>query len=283
MFAALDDAIEIILGQAPATLTLSGATIDFKTPPKNFNPSVDTINLFLLEVKENRVLHDPEPIYEFNAGVYTRKTPPMRVDVTYVVTAWASSTAIDPIETEHNLLAQALGWLNHYPVIPAALVPNQPYPVLMFTALPDERLNIGEFWSALGIQPRAAFTITATVALDYSLAIPFGPPVVTKEIQIKRKMPPGIAEPLLDITFEIAGTIRSVATGNAIPDVHVTLLPFGWITDTDVNGHFYFTGLVAGNYTLKATKANFNAPNKPIVVPPAPGAGANSYDIKMTP
>src|SRR6266498_3444818 len=139
MFSELDTAIESILGDPLAPPGIRGSSIDFTTPTKVNTFGNDTVNLFLLEIKENRVLRDPEPIYEFNAGVYTRKAPPMRVDVIYVVTAWA--TAANPIPTEHELLAQALGWLNHFPVIPTALLPNQPFPVVMFTAMPDERLS----------------------------------------------------------------------------------------------------------------------------------------------
>jgi hypothetical protein len=283
MFFELDQAIETLLNNPLAPPELRNASVEFKTPAKGYTVSNDTINLFLLEIKENRVLRDPEPIHEFNAGVYTRKSPPMRVDVTYVVTVWLTSSAPNPIQMEHDLLAQALGWLNRFPVIPSALFANQPFPIVMFTALPDERLSIGEFWSALGIPPRAAFTVTATVTLDQNPVIPFGPPVVAKEIRIKRKMPPGVAEPILDVGFEIAGTIRSLATGNAIPDVQVTLLPLGWVTKTNADGQFRFGGLLAGNYTLRATKTGFNAPNKPAAVPPGPGAGPNSYDINMTP
>jgi hypothetical protein len=195
------------------------------------------------------MLRNPEPIYEFTAGVFTRKSPPMRVDVTYVVTAW--SNASDPIPAEHKLLAQALGWLNQHPVIPEAYVPSQPFPVVMFAAPPDERLSIGEFWSALGIPPRAAFTLTATVALDYNPVIPIGPPVTTAITGYLQDEDLASREEQV----MIGGFVRN-ATGQPILGAWVILEPLGVTQFTNDKGQFLFTGVQrGGGYTLRARKA----------------------------
>jgi hypothetical protein len=39
------------------------ADVSFETPDKNYTPSQSTLNLFLQDVKENRELRNPEPLW----------------------------------------------------------------------------------------------------------------------------------------------------------------------------------------------------------------------------
>ncbi len=274
MFSELDQALEQILNDPQAPGLLPNADIKFVTPMKGYSVSNVTVNLFLLEVKENRVLRDPLPIYDFIAGVFTRKQPPMRVDVSYVVTAWSSSVT-GQIQEEHDLLAQALGWLNCYPTIPQALLPNQPFPVMMFTAVPDERLNLSEFWNALGIPPRAAFTLTATVALDLAPVAPVGPPVESKEMVYKKLLAPETLGPTIDEGIEIGGVVTH--NGIGVQGVTIQIASLGLTTTSDAQGRFRLSILKSGTYSLQATKGNSSA-SKPVAVPPA---ALNEYDIQL--
>jgi hypothetical protein len=95
MFELLDEALTGLLND-PAIKTpfpeLFDANVDFGTPDKNFPYSQETLDLFLYETRENRELGDPVPIIERRNGISTRRRPPLRVDLAYVVTAWSQKT-----------------------------------------------------------------------------------------------------------------------------------------------------------------------------------------------
>ena len=253
MFQTLNQALNTLLDDAAAPQVLRDAEVSFETPAKTYKPNSATINLFLLEVKENRVLRDPVPIIDFSGGTFTKKQPPVRVDATYVVTAWSNEVGEDKISKEHELLALALAWFSRFPVVPGALLPGQPFPVPLFTALPDNRLNIGEFWSALGIPPRAAFTLTATVTLDLAPAVPFGPPVTTTITGYQQDSDAATREEQIFI-----GGVVMNGAGTPVAGAWVGLEPTGKTTVTNSDGVFVFTRVQRGvGYTLRARKTGF--------------------------
>ena len=275
MFPILNTALKTILDDAAAPLTLRAADVSFETPVKTYAPSSATINLFLLEVKENRLLRDPEPIITYSAGTFTKKQPPVRVDVTYVVTAWSAETGEDKISEEHELLALALAWFSRVPVVPGALLPGQPFPVPLFTALPDNRLNIGEFWSALGIPPRAAFTLTATVTLDLAPAVPFGPPVESKEMLYKKLLAPQTLGAQIEEGIQIGGVVTD--GGVPVDGATVTIASLGLSTLTDAQGGYSLSILKSGSYTLEASKGG----SSNSIVVPVPPTALHQYDIQI--
>ncbi len=280
----LDETLKAILDDPAAPIELRNAEVSFETPDKNFAPALAMVDLFLYEVKENRELRDPVPITEKLGGVFIRRLPPLRVDCTYIVTTWSSQVGATKVAEEHRLLSQALLWLSRFPTVPATVLQGslatQPFPPPTMVAQMDPNKNAGEFWSALGTPPRPAFYLVVTIAMDLGIQIPEGPPVVTKEIQLKRKMPPGVTEPVLATMFEIGGTVRNANTLVAIANAEVTLLEMGWVMLTDQEGRFRFSDLEPGNYTIRTTASGFTPVDKAIIVP---GMVLNSYDISLLP
>src|SRR5687768_16144892 len=118
MFHDLDATLTRLLDAPAAPEVLRAADVSFETPQRTFAPTQATVNLFLCEVKENRTLRDQEPIVELVAGEYVRRVPPLRVECSYLVTAWSSETGPAKVVEEHRLLGQALLWLSRFPVIP---------------------------------------------------------------------------------------------------------------------------------------------------------------------
>src|SRR5215510_15651622 len=183
MFQDLDKTIEKILDDEGAPAELKAAQVSFITPDKNFTLAGPTVNLFLYEVKENRDLRDPTPIIEKIGASFVRKEPPLRVDCSYIVTAWSNATGEVRVAEEHNLLAQALLWLSRFPTIPSdklqGKLANQLYPPPTMVAQMDPNTNAGDFWFALGIPPRPAFYLVVTIAMDLDLTVK-GPLVTTR-------------------------------------------------------------------------------------------------------
>jgi hypothetical protein len=206
------------------------------------------------------------------------------VDCSYLVTTWANTEVSDArTAREHLLLSQALLWLSRFPTIPAAFLQGalvgQPFPPPTMAAQTDGNKNAGEFWSALGRAPRPAFTLVATIAMTLDVPVIEGPPVVTKEIRLKRA-PFDPAAPVLANVFEIAGTVRNANTQAVIAGASLMLVEVSRSSATDAAGHFRFDNLVAGNYTLRAAATGFTQVDKPIAVP---GSVLNEYDVGLTP
>ena len=80
--------------------------------------------------------------------------------------------------------------------------------------------------------------------------------------------------------FQIGGTVRDANTLAVIPNAQLSIANTGRIAVSDDEGHFQFGLLPAGNYTLNANAAGFQAASKNITVP---AAVVNAYDINLTP
>jgi Pvc16 N-terminal domain len=172
VFQDLDATLKALLTDAAAPADLRDADVGFDRPDKDYRPAQATLNLFLYEVTENRTLRDNARVLAAAADAYTSRLPSMRVDCTYLATTWSTRAAGLQVEEEHRLLGLALIWLNRFPAIEDRFLrgtlktPPQPYPPPMVAAQTRDGQAAGHFWSALGVPPRAAFSITVTVSAD---------------------------------------------------------------------------------------------------------------------
>ncbi|MCP3999125.1 MAG: DUF4255 domain-containing protein [bacterium] len=186
---------QLLTRELPATLVGEQATtpvaISFATPDDQFPASAvnpPAIDLFLYDVRENRDLRSNEwQVARQSDGTAIRKRPPVRVDCSYLVTAWASDGSPDPAEDEHLILGEVMRVLLRHPTIPEAALQGslagQEPPLLPTISLRDGRLqSVGEFWQALGGKPKAALNYTVTIGVEPHVAVEAGPPVIVKEI-----------------------------------------------------------------------------------------------------
>lgn len=156
-----------------------GFDISYAMPDSTFVPistTRSTANLYLYDIKENVELRSNEPIVErFADGSTIRKQPPMRVNLSYLITAW-SPAADDPQGTqarqEHRLLSKLLWALVKYPTLPqdvlaGALIGQEPPPPTT-VVLPDGLKNPAEFWSTFEGRPvKPGIDYSVTFSLDY--------------------------------------------------------------------------------------------------------------------
>ena len=171
MFHDLDATLRAMLDDLAAPAGVRTADVSFDPPDKTFTPSTPTVDLFLLDLQENRTLRDPSPVRERVGRVVVNHRPP-RMDCSYLVTAWSAQSGALKVEEEHRLLGEVLLWLGKFPVVDARFLkgslanPPQPTSPPLEVAQTREGVNLGQFWSALGVPPRPAFTLTVTVALQ---------------------------------------------------------------------------------------------------------------------
>jgi hypothetical protein len=186
MFDDLDATLAQLLEQELAASVSSQLTISFLPPSADFPPSSVTppaLNLFLYDIRENRELRDGDwELVRDDAGAPTGRRPaPMRIECSYLVTAWPSSSSSDPARDEHRLLGEVVKALARNPVLPATVLQGEmalqeaPLPT---TALQPGRLqSIAEFWQVSGARPKAALSCTVTIRVDGAPALAAGPAV----------------------------------------------------------------------------------------------------------
>lgn len=258
MFRDLDSTLNNLLNDpamasaaiVPPLNELLNADTSFLTPDNTFSPAQPTINLFLYETKENRELRDPVPIIERLGTTYIRRSSPIRMDCSYIVTAWSDQIGAARVAEEHRLLAQAILWLSRFPTIPVSSLQgtllNQPFPVPTYVAQLDPNKNAGEFWDALNIPPRPAFYLTVTIAMSLGLQVE-GPIVTTTLTNYQQDGNAATAEEWINLGGQVTNAI-----GQAIPDAWVRLEPLDRIERTDSDGRFVFMKVRRGHsYTIR--------------------------------
>jgi len=190
MIGDLDSTLQELLARELPGDLVDQVTISFATPDDEFPPTSVTlpaIDLFLYDVRENRELRTNEwQIERHSDGRITRQRPAVRVECSYLITAWASKHSNNPAQDEHYLLGEVMKVLLRHPTIPAVLLQGslagQEPPLPAITLQPGRLQSLGEFWQALGGKPKAALNYTVTIGVDVHKPVEAGPPVTDKRI-----------------------------------------------------------------------------------------------------
>lgn len=169
----LDRTLEELFKMELPPALIDQVNITFAAPDDQFPPTSVTlpaIDLFLYDVRENRELRTNEWVTERGNGTVTRTRPPVRIDCSYLVTAWASDSAPNPSQDEHRLLGEVMAiLLRHRSIPPAALQGSLvgQEPTLRASPLQPALLqSMGEFWQAMGGKPKACLNYTVTISVQ---------------------------------------------------------------------------------------------------------------------
>ena len=250
MFQDLDATLTALLADPAAPSELRAAETSFVTPVKDFNPTTATLNLFLHGLRENRELRSSVPVVAAVDNRHRQAVPPLRIDCTYLITAWSPKTGDLKIADEHQLLGAAVLWLSRNPVLPAAKLvgslsdPPQPYPVPSRLAPIQADEDLATFWTALGIAPRPMFSLTATIAMQPYPEVEELASVEAVDIDGVSMQYPGLTGRVLDAAMApVPGADVAVVEKNQ----HVT---------SDQRGRFEFGELPFGIYTLLVSVPN---------------------------
>ncbi|NIE58654.1 MULTISPECIES: Pvc16 family protein [unclassified Burkholderia] len=251
----------ILVKSAPAPL--KDILLTFDRPDDSFDPQHTTLNLFLYDLRENLELRSNElTIEKLNNQSVTHKAP-MRLDCSYLATAWPVGGA-DLAMQEQLLLAQTLQTFGRFPTIPANFLQGAlriQEPALPMVALhPDAVKNLAEFWTSLGTRLRASLTVTVTISVPLLDDVPDY--LVTT--MTTGTLPVAGAPP--DALIQIGGQVHD-ALGAGVPDALVDLLDVGLRTKTDGDGNFVLSGVPAGLHTLRVTAVGFQSDTRGVVVP----------------
>jgi hypothetical protein len=164
---------ELFRRELPKSLT-DQVSITFDVPNDQFPPpsvTLPAIDLFLYDVQENRDLRSMEQNLERRIeGRGTQRRAPVRVDCSYLVTAWPSDSSPNPSQDEHRMLGEVMRVLLRYSTVPAEFLQGelraQELPLPTVALQPGRLSAIGEFWQACGGKPKTALNYTATIAVN---------------------------------------------------------------------------------------------------------------------
>jgi hypothetical protein len=182
MYQDLDATLAALLD---AELAVENVAVSFAAPDDQFPPSgvsPPAISFFLYEVREDYDLRSNEwELLRRDDGMVTRKRPPVRVDCSYLITAWPSPSAPDPAHDEHHLLGEVLKVLLRHRVIPDAYLRGElagQEPPLRARVVAESQLrSLGEFWQAMGGKPKATLHYGITLSVDVFEPAEVGPAV----------------------------------------------------------------------------------------------------------
>lgn len=146
-------------------------TVSFAAPDDQFSVKLPAVDLFLYDLRENTELRGNDDWLERHAdGTATRRRAPVRVDASYLITAWPGGGAGDVSEDEHRLLGTVMRALLRFRRLPVELLKgslvSQALVPPVTTLQPGRLQSLGEFWQALGGKPKAALNYTVTLAVD---------------------------------------------------------------------------------------------------------------------
>jgi hypothetical protein len=284
MIADLDETIrQLLIDDLP--ITNGEIDVNFDQPKRDWSSRISkpTINLFLYDVRENNVLrqHQWERLNGSSGrDIASLKRTPMRVDCSYIMTAWAAD-----VEDEHRLLTRTMLTLFRHPTLPnhrlVGSLQNPPYEIQARVARHDKLTDPSDLWNVMDNEIRPGISYVITLALDPWQEIT-APIVRTRTLRFgeAQHLPynPGLRpdDRRTDLVV-IAGTVRHRSDQTPLSGVEVAVKGTGRFATTDAEGHFVLGSLPPGDYTLVAWHGESKPQEKTITLP----AGEGDYDMDV--
>jgi hypothetical protein len=267
----LDDALrDLLVRELP--IRDNEVDIAFDQPRREWSARLSrpSLNLYLYDNREKLRLRREATQREVErrpSSVITERRP-TRLDLYYLVTAWATAP-----EDEHRLLSRALMTFLRYPELPDDALPtslrDQPNPIPLKVAQPDTLDKPSDLWSVLDNQQRPGLVLVVTLA--FSPYAPTEQPLTrTAEFGFRQAdgTPGGMSHGYTSISFQ-------VRSQRPLANVQVKVLERGDLAARDSNGEFAIRNLTPGDYTLQITADGYPASQHKIKVPAA------NYDIDL--
>jgi len=247
----LDDTIRKLILEG-CGFSSTEVEISFKPPRADWQAGLTrpTINCYLYDIVENLDLRDTslEDERKYGERLVIRRGRPLRVDVTYFITAWTTE-----VEDEHEILWRILGALGNANPLPEALLQGrlieQPFPLTTRAAHRNEDLpKLTDVWTVMNTEYRPTINYTVTLALERTMELSI-PMVFAKRLELGI-----IPSARRDGVFtQIAGIVYEEPSRRPISGAEVVLVERGTRVETDEFGRYSFEGLADGEHGLRLT------------------------------
>jgi len=253
MIADLDEVLrQVLIRELP--IKNGEVDVTFDQPKREWSARINrpTLNLFLHDLSENTKLRQTRPPWEVKSagnGKVSQLRRPVRVDLNYIVTAWANEP-----EDEHRLLARTLMVFFRLPNLPEDLLPeslqDQPVPIPLEVAQSSALPNAADIWSVLDNEIRPAIAMIVTLAMNPYQPVT-SPLVRTRELQFGQTT--GLPSvPVVTETngrfWTIGGQIKS---DKPLEEIDLRLVERAEAVRVQTSGRFVVGSLEPGNYTLE--------------------------------
>ena len=222
--------------------------VSFEQPTREWSAKINrpTVNFFLLKLLENRKLRDLDWEIRRREQVGQRRWLPRRIDIFYMVTAWATEP-----EDQYHLLWRTLGVLLGNSKLPKEFYSGQMHDqereVTMEVAQTEILENPAEIWSALNNEFRPSINLKVTLELDLAL-LEEQPLVLTKRVIVRDTASDMPGEEIV----QVGGRVYD-RDGDPLRGVRVRVVERDQAVMTDAEGHYSFSTVPSGDYTLEAT------------------------------
>lgn len=277
MIKSLDETIKKLILEKGRFKT-SDVDIRFDQPTRDWAAGLTkpAINCYLYDIRENKDLRSREWLVERQPnGQASKKIAPLRVDLTYLVTAWTNE-----VEDEHAVLWRVLVALSSTLILPDDLLHGelvrQPFPIPTQTAQTFEAMrNLSDLWNVMEneLKPAINYTVTLAVERDYVFT---GPMVFTKRLDFTQRGVEMEAESVL----QIAGIVHAKKNGAApIADAEVLVVERNQTTRSDRFGRYTFRSLPPGSYTFRVVAEGRTAEHQLTI--PAGSPDLTMYDLPV--
>ena len=248
VLADLDEGLRTLLRRELERHGFEGVEIAFDAPSSDWAGQLTgpAVNLFLYDLREFSEGQDRTPT-EARDGNGTRMTPPpLRLEVTYAITAWTQA-----VEDEHRLLSQVLAVLFSYRNLPAEvmgdrLANNGRHPIEGTIGRPQTEK--ADFWTSVGGRFKASLDYAVRVTVESGAVFTRGPEVRTQ--LVRTRLSDGPAGAVSEL-HRFGGKLRG-ADDAPVTDAWVAMPDAGRWTSTDREGKFIFDRIVPGKHHVVA-------------------------------
>ena len=281
MIKLFDELLRRLLVQARIPNLINESQIGFEPPNDQWRSAVSNrrpiaLNIYLIDLRENRKLRSNERIRTIDDGVFSEEPAPLKLDCHYLITAWSPALPdAEPTLDEHDLLYGVMAALaKNDPLSPSRILTvatglndwperfrNLDLPLNVAPA--EGFAKLSEFWHSMGQnsswKPGLHLVTTLPVVL---LRAVVGSIVTT---QITDYFQNGLPE-TSEVRTQIGGYILD--TTHRSLDNSPTPVVGAWVqletsvgtplqvTETDDLGRFSFSGLQTGHYRLHTRAVN---------------------------
>jgi hypothetical protein len=258
----------------------------------------DALNVYLVELRENRQLRSNERVRAVQNGIVSETPAPRRIDCHYLITAWSPAEltpAVEPTLDEHALLAEVTGVLmQNEALIPREVYAPDPLPTIFPPEVADAELptavlpvegflKLAEFWGTMGEghrwKPAVYLVVTIPVILRTEIAVPM---VTTRITEYRQTGKPETAEVWIQIGGHVLDATSPLEDGSPAPvaGAWVRLENIGGeplqTTGTNDEGRFTFGRLRPGGYQLRWRATGHPEPAPRSIDVPSP---SGEYDL----
>ena len=268
----LDEALRTLVRRELERHGFEGVEITFDAPATDWSAKLTapTVNLFLYDLRENLGESEATPRDVRVNGSVMAAPPPMRLEVTYAVTAWTKA-----VEDEHRLLSQVLAILFSHPALPADLLGGRLANASRLRAIETEvgrpKEEKADFWTSIGGRYKASIDYAVRLEVESGLMFTRGPEVRTQTVRVQQSDAPART---MEELQRFGGVVLG-AGGEPVADAWVVMPDLGRWTTSDRDGRFLFDGVRTGNHRLVARTAGGEEVDGTVKVP---GGGA---DLKL--